>query len=294
MRFIDIELGERVFRARLLEERSPRTVEAIWSALPFAGRAVHGQWSGAIFRMLEHAPVDLTQPDRAAGYQHPGLVVLEPRAKEIAICYGQGRLLSPISVLSPIPFAEIGGDLTPLSSFGLSLQFEGAKPIRFRQSGDQESPLAEAPAPKGRTIEVELGGAVATATLLEEVSPNAAAAFARLLPLTGRASNTYSSGPLTRFWNVAGGPEGETPLEVEDLEAGQAILYPGDIYYLPLRPWRGIRIPREATAMGGAGGGSSPRLVPIARFAGDWSAFREQAERIMIEGAKPMAFRLAK
>jgi hypothetical protein len=290
MRFIDIEITDYVFRANLLETRSPHATEAVWNALPFEGRAAHGTWSGAIFRMLEHAPVELTERERGIVFQYPGLVSLEPNVKELAICYGQGRLYHPTALLAPLPIAEIGGDLTPLVKLGHRLQFEGATPISVRASVDQDSPLEPPPAPKGRQIEIELGTSVSVATLLENVSPHAATAFAELLPAQGRATNTYSGGPLTRFWNDHGGPEGETPLEVDNLEQGQTILYPSYIYYLNLRPWRGIRIPREATVMGGAMGGNT-RLVPIARFQGDWSAFRDQAERIVMEGAKPMAIR---
>jgi len=46
------------------------------------------------------------------------------------------------------------------------------------------------------------------------LSPRATAALAAALPLTGKATNTYGSGPLTRFWNAVGGPQGETPLDV--------------------------------------------------------------------------------
>jgi hypothetical protein len=292
MRFIDIEVGGAVYRARLLEEKSPHATAALWDALPIEGRAAHGTWSGAIFRMLEHAPVELPERERGIVFQYPGLVSLEPNVKELAICYGQGRLYHPTALLAPLPVAEIGGDLAPLAELGVRFQFEGAMQISVRTSADQDSPLAPPPTPKGRQIEIELGTSTSVATLLEDVSPRAATALAELIPAQGRATNTYSGGPLTRFWNDQGGPEGETPLEIDDLEPGQNILYPSYIYYLNLRPWRGIRIPREATVMGGAMGGNT-RLTPVARFQGDWSAFRDQAERIVIEGAKPMAIRFS-
>ncbi len=292
MKFIDIDLDGRIFRARLLEERSPDAVEALWRALPFEGRAAHGQWSGEVFRMLEHAPIDETPRDRGVGFQYPGLVVLEPNAREIAICYGQGRLNLPTVPLNPIPVAEIGGDLGPLAEFGASLQWQGARPIAFRRSGDQETPLEPPPEPKGQRIEVILAGTVATAVLLEEISPQLTASFKRLLPLSGMATNTISSGPLTRFWNPSGGPEGETVLEVGEAERGQVLLYPGYIYYLPTPPWRGLRIAREATMMRGPAGNGGLRLIPLARFVGDWTGFRAEAERIVVEGAKPLSFRL--
>jgi hypothetical protein len=292
VKFIDIDLHGTVFRARLLEERSPQTTAAIWEALPFKGRVAHGQWSGAMFRMLDEAPVDIPAGDRGVGFQYPGLVVLNPGNKELAFCYGQGRLNTPTGPLNPIPVAEIGGDLVSLAEFGESLQFDGAKPVRIGASADQESPLETAPEPRGRAMEVVLGDSVTQATLLEDESPKAASAFASLLPARGRATNTYSSGPLVRFWNDEGGPQGETPLEVENLEPGQVILYPSYLYYLPMRPYRGVRIPIEATAMGGAVSRGTTQLVPFARFTGDWSGFREEALRLIVDGAKTMEFRL--
>lgn len=292
MAYIDINLDGSVLRAQLLKERAPQATAAIWSALPFEGRAAHGQWSGAMFRMLEEAPVEIPAGDRGVGFQYPGLVVINPSNREIAICYGQGRLNLPTGPLNPIPIAEIGGDLRPIVDFGISLQFDGAKPIRLSASADQDSPLTPPPHPVGRLMEVALGDSLTTAALLEDQSPVAAGAFGDLLPLQGRATNTHSSGPLVRFWNEQGGPEGETPLEVEDLERGQPILYPSYLYYLPSRPWRGVRIPIEATAMGGAVSRGSTQLVPFARFTEDWSGFREEALKLIVDGAKHMEFRL--
>lgn len=292
MKFIDVELDGVSYRARLLEERAPHATAALWDALPFEGRAVHGIWSGDLFRMLEEAPFEAPPGDRVAGFQYPGLVMLEPASRELAICYGQGRLNLPTGPASPVPLAELGGDLAPLAARATRLQFDGARPIRWRRSDDQTSPLATPPAPRGRLVEVAFDGVTVKATLLEDVAPRTADAFARALPLAGRATNTHSSGTLARFWNDAGGDEGETPLDVDEAGLFHVILYPGTLYYLPSRPWRGIRIPYEATAMGGAASRGTTRLVPFARFDGDWSAFRERAMRLSVDGAKSLAFRM--
>lgn len=292
MRFIDFDFDGLVYRARLLDDRSPIACQALWQALPFSGRAVHGVWSGELFRMLEEAPVGNVSGDRGWGFQYPGLVVLEPSVNELAFCYGQGRLNAPTGALNPIPVAELGGDLRTLATFGTNLQFDGARSMVVRASDDQESPIASAPRPNGRAMEVDLDGAVVRATLLEDVSPGTATSFAELLPLEGRVSNTHSSGTLIRYWNPAGGPEGETPLETGENDSAQAILYPGYLYYLPSRPWRGIRIPYEATAMGGAMTRGTTRLIPFAKFDGNWSDFRENAASLAVSGARPIRFRL--
>ena len=292
MKFIDVAIDGTAFRARLLEERSPRTATALWDALPVEGSVEHGQWCGEMVHMLHTWRAYGATTDRGVGFQYPGLVVYEPTTGEIAICYGQGRLNHHTLPLTPIPLAEIGGDLGPLIDRCRSLQWEGAQSIALSRAADQDSPLAPPPPATGRTIEIEFDQAVLTATLLEEQSPGVTAAFAQRLPLRGEATNTISSGPLTRFWNPDGGPEGETPLDTDPRDQSQTVLYPGHLYYLTTSPWRGIRIAREATIMRGPVGDGAPRLIPLARFDGDWSAFATTAERLPREGAKPMAFRL--
>jgi hypothetical protein len=292
VKFIDIAIDDVTFRAQLLDGRSPHTAAALRGALPVAGSVVHGQWCGEMVHVLSTWRADGAATDRGVGFQYPGLVVYEPTTGEIAICYGQGRLNHHTVPLTPIPLAEIGGDLGPLADLCRSLQWEGAKRIVLSPAADQVSPLPPPPQASGRTIEIEFDGAVLIATLLEDQSPGVTAAFAALLPLRGEATNTISSGPLTRFWNPDGGPEGETPLGTDPRDSSQTILYPGYLYYLPTSPWRGIRIAREATIMRGPVSDGAPHLIPLARFDGDWTAFATKAEALPREGAKPLAFRL--
>ena len=287
--FLDITVGELRLRARLLDERAPGAVAALCDALPLVGQAVHDQWSGELFRIRTAQRLPPAPDDQAVAFQHPGLLMLDPQSEQIAVCYGQGRLQDGFGPLRAVPLGQTGGDLGPLARFGLDLQIRGATEVRIAASADQTSPLADPPCAGNCRIAVTLGRARATAQLLEHASSTA---FAGLLPLVGRATNTHSSGPLVRFWNPAGGPEGETPLEVGAGEPSQVILYPGYLYYLPTPPWRGIRMAvRDATVMKGAvGGGGSTRLVPLARFEGDWSALRQAAEALATAGATELRF----
>jgi Protein of unknown function (DUF3830) len=287
--FLDIVAGELRLRARVLDERAPGAAAALRAGLPLVGQAIHDEWSGELFRIRTTQRLQPGQDDQPVAFQHPGLLLLDPQAAQLAVCYGQGRLQDGFGPLRAVPLAQIGGDLGPLARFGLELQFRGATEVRIAASADQAAPLAEPPAVGQGRIAVTLGGARATAQLLEHA---ASAAFAGLLPLAGRATNTHSSGPLVRFWNPAGGPEGETPLVVGPGEPSQVILYPGYLYYLPTPPWRGIRLAvRDATVMKGAvGGGGGTRLVPLARFEGDWSALRRAAEDLATAGATELRF----
>jgi hypothetical protein len=287
MTYIDVQFAGLLMRGRLLEDRAPATVAAFRKRLPLEGRAFQDRYSAQTMRITERLDAD-TAGDAMFGYQQPGLLMLDPTTSQLALCFGRGRLQNALGPIGAIPLAEIGGDLTELNLRGDRLQFDGAGPIRFSLSQDQNAPLADPPI-KGRRIALTLAGARAEALLLEDISPRVTAEFAAALPLVGKATNTYGSGPLTRFWNPSGGPEGETPLDVPESEITASTLYAGG-YYLPTRPWRGIRISaQEPTSMGG---GRSV-LAPVFRLVGDWSAFRAQAATLSMEGQKDLRMELA-
>jgi hypothetical protein len=275
-------------RARLLAEHAPATVEGFCKALPIEGLALQDQYSAQIMRITSRVEID-SSGDHAFGYQHTGLLMLDPTTSQLALCFGRGRLQNALGPIGAIPIAEIGGDLNDLSLRGDRLQFDGAGPIHFSLSADQESPLADPPL-TGQRIALTLAGVRAEALLLEDLSPMATRAFAAALPVTGTATNTYASGPLTRFWNSTGGAQGETPLDVPDNEVTASTLYGGG-YYLPTRPWRGIRISaQEPTAMGNG----RSLLAPIFSFVGDWSAFAAQTATLSMEGQKELRIERAR
>jgi hypothetical protein len=286
MMYVDVEFAGLQLRARVLEDRAPATVAAFRASLPLEGRAFQDRYSHQVMRLTCQLSAD-TAGDRSFGYQQPGLVMLDPLTGQLAVCFGRGRLQNPLGPIFAIPIAEIGGDLTELNLRGDQLQFQGAAPISFKLSGDQESPLAEPPA-RGRRIALTLAGARAEAVLLEDVSPMAASGFAAVLPVLGKATNTYASGPLTRLWNPNGGVQGETPLDVPQNEINTNTLYGGG-YYLSTPPYRGIRIAAvEPTAMGGG----RSALAPVFRFVGDWSAFSAEAATLTMEGRKDLRIEL--
>ena len=291
MRFIEIDLNGTVVRALLNDDLAPKTCQAIWDALPFEGRAVHAQISGDMFRMLDHAPVPDVTVESGVSFQHPGQVIYYPGIKEIAFCTGLARFRGAPGVDGAVgrvtPLAEIEGDFSAFAKVGYDLQFDGARPIRFRKAADQETPFRY-PEEQGRKIAVEVDGVTLTATLLEELAPKTTAAFADKLPIAGRITNTAWSGDITRFWGPVG-PEGELGLDITQPENGKNLHWPGYIYYYA--GWKGIRICYgDNGCMGGPWGAAS--LTPLARFDGDWSAFRQIAQSLFTEGAKPMSFRL--
>jgi hypothetical protein len=291
VRFIEIDLNGTVVRAQLNDDLAPKTCQAIWDALPFEGRAVHAQISGDMFRMLDHAPIPDLAVESGVSFQHPGQVVYYPGIKEIAFCTGRARFRGAPGADGAVgrltPLAEIEGDFSTFHREGEKLQFDGARPIRFRKAADQETPFRYQEE-KGTKIEVEVAGITLIATLLEERAPQTVEAFKKILPVEGRITNTAWSGDITRFWGPVG-PEGQLGLDITEPENGQTLHWPGYIYYYA--GFQGIRICYgDNGCMGGPWSASS--MTPLARFDGDWSAFRNIAKSLFIEGAKPMTFRL--
>jgi hypothetical protein len=286
---MELDVDGTVFQARLLDERAPRTTSALWDVLPFSGRAVHAQWSGDMFRMYDHLPItSIDAPENGVAFQYPGLVVYYPPIHELAVCYGTARFRGAASALTVTPVAEIPADqVDRLAKRASKLQWDGAAPFALRRATTTPVEGSTASSATGRRIQVELGNAVATARLLEETAPRTCAAFLKVLPLEGPATNTKWSGDVTRFWGPVDGERGAIGLNMAP-EAATPFHFPGMIYYHS--DWDGIRMCYGNGQQSGAFNVSA--LTPLARFEGDWSAVRSQASGLFLEGSKRLRFRL--
>jgi len=288
MRFIEIDLDGVSCRAKLNDDRAPKSSQAVWEALPFEGRAVHAQISGDMFRMLDPAPVDELPIEDAAYFQHPGSVVFFPPLKEIAFCVGKAQFAATTGFIKVTPLAELELDVPEWAKKGDDLRFTGAKPIRFRRAVDQSTPF-RFPAHRGRKLEVQFDDVRLTATLLEDEFPKASGAFARLLPLDGRASNSGWGAAVTRFYPGSARP-GRVRLPGRAIEPGTTFHWPGHIYYDPSDG--GICV-CYGDAAEGMQGNPSP-LVPVACFDGEIAPYVARAQRQLLEGATSMSIRMLK
>jgi hypothetical protein len=305
-------LEVRVGDDRWIAETESSVPEARWlQALPRTLRAVQSEWSGDVMELLD-APRLATDPDaEPVPFQYPGLLVYEPDIGRLALCFGEGRWQDGFGPTHSIPVARIVAGLNRLEEFGRSLQFVGAQELTISVAGDgiDDALVVDSALGEGRSIEIQLGYSVARGVLLERSTPGLSGALAELLPLRGKATNTYASGPLTRFWNEAGGAEGATTLDGDSgapaasrggyslsaADRRRSLAAPGYVYYMPQPPWNGLRIAaRGATVMKSAlpGGTRSP-LVPVAKFVGNWRAFADVAASLRFTGALPMLIRLS-
>lgn len=291
------------------EDCDPGLRERLLAGLPGTWTAVQDSWGGEVLR-LTGGRLDLSDVQAASSwYMHPGLLGVNLLTGEMALGYGQGRLMDGRGPLPMARLATFSTNIQELSDWGLFADTRGAKQVQLDVSTGSADPGDDSAGAAGSSqIAVILGGTRATAVLLDEWAPLTCSALRAVLPLSGLATNTIFSGPLVRFWNELGGPNGETPLECRDGqyqmalptpitertragrgltvagERAQDILYPGYLYYLPRRPWRGIRIAAgEATRMGGG------YLVPFARFVGDWREFSGRASTLLETGAQRMS-----
>jgi hypothetical protein len=281
-KFIEIELDGVVCRARLNEEKAPKTCQAVWDALPFGGRAVHAQVSGDMFRMLDEAPVGELEYESVGYFQHPGSVVFYPPIKEIAFCIGNAQFAATQGLFKLTPLAEIEGDFRAWAKKGDELRLTGARSIQFRRAADQSTPF-RFPTHKGRKLQVEFGDVRMTATLLEEEFPKAARAFSRLLPFRGRASNSMWGAAVTRAYPDTARRGSRIP--AKSVEAGTTFHWPGYIYYDPADGAVCICYGDGAEGLQG----NPSALIPVARLDGDITPYVQQAQRQLMEGVKPMA-----
>jgi hypothetical protein len=289
--FVEVRIAGHSFRSRALEERAPGAAEVFRAQLPLTAMLRLDEWSGSLGRISSRIPVAAFDEDERVPFAYPGLVMVDARTGELAMCYGQGRLQDGLGPIAAVPLLEIGGDLTALIRAGERLQYDGSVAIEFAVAADQDSPLAEPLRQSERTIKIDLGEVTALADVLERTSPITTTSLVAQLPITGTATHTFISGPMVRIRQQELSRD-ELVLDTREEEITHSILYPGIVYYRPVFP-RGLRIAtRDATTMGGGVVGVGTRLVPLARLMGDWAAFRHQAHRLLEHGQQPVRLSL--
>lgn len=288
-----VRLGGTTFSARVLDEAPPQGIESLKAALPLTATVLQEEWSGAMLKTVDPVVPELDATGAIPEfYQSPGRLYFEVRSGALALCYGPGRLQTAAAPQPTVAIAEVTSAESEFARVCGMVQFEGATALVIEESSDAAAAPSHASPSDGR-VRIVLDGVAASASLLSVEHPTICASFRSKLPMAGVATNTHSSGPLLRFWNEAEETQGETVLDLpaNEAELTQTVLAPSYIYYLPKVGFRGIRIPfRHPTVMRSAVIGGGMGLIAVARFDGDWSAFRAAAERLRWEGALKIRF----
>lgn len=134
---LEISAGGFDFSARLEEEAAPPTVAAFRRLLPLESKIIHARWSGEA-GWIPFGDLALgIDPENATCYPNPGEIVLYPGGvseTEILLAYGYVSFASKAGPLAGNHFATIVEGNENLRELGRRLLWEGAQPIRFKES----------------------------------------------------------------------------------------------------------------------------------------------------------------
>ena len=134
MTTLSITAGPYAFRARLEEERAPKTCEAFSKLLPFEQKVIHVRWSG------ESTWIPLGDFDVGVGFENhtshpaPGEILLYPGGyseTEILFPYGSCAFASKLGGLAGNHFLTILEGREQLRDMGRKVLWEGAQDIVF-------------------------------------------------------------------------------------------------------------------------------------------------------------------
>jgi len=134
VQLLKIVAGPFTFRARLEEERAPKTAAAIRAMLPFTSKLVHCRWSGE----STWVPMGETKVGGSAGLAYenhtshpaPGQMLIHPGGiseTEILFPYGSTLFSSKVGQLAGNHFATVIEGNDKLAEVGRLTLWEGAQ-----------------------------------------------------------------------------------------------------------------------------------------------------------------------
>ena len=142
---IEIEIRGVTFIADLLEDKAPKTCNAILSILPFEGEGYHQFWSGQSLQI--HSPI-LTKTveehglwpsasfpefkENASIIGCPGELALYPVGGSLCIAFGKALYTGSIGPEPSYHFAQITENLDKLYDVGNTFRREGGQKIKIR------------------------------------------------------------------------------------------------------------------------------------------------------------------
>jgi len=130
MQMVRITAGKFVFKARLEEEKAPKTCAAIRAILPFRSKLVHVRWSGeSTWVPMGDRRIGIEYENHTS-YPAPGQVLVYPGGiseMEILFPYGSTHFASKVGQLAGNHFATVTEGNDRLSDLGRTALYEGAQ-----------------------------------------------------------------------------------------------------------------------------------------------------------------------
>ena len=134
MTMLTITAGEHTFRARMEEERAPRTCEAFRRVLPWKNQIIHVRWSGeSCWIPLGEMDFGL-EHENATSHPAPGEILLYPGGlseTEILFPYGGTSFSSIVGQLAGNHFLTVVEGNEQLRTLGVHCLWHGAQEILF-------------------------------------------------------------------------------------------------------------------------------------------------------------------
>ena len=130
---LQLELAGVSGRATLFEDKAPRTVRALWAALPIADRGVQVKWSGDAWRTAGDHDLGITEVENEGHVLSAGDVIYYPRMKKIGMAYGRAEWRHPdLSIVLHVSvIGAVTTNLEKLVRASERVWMGGAQPLRL-------------------------------------------------------------------------------------------------------------------------------------------------------------------
>jgi hypothetical protein len=126
MKTVRITFEGLVLAGQLLEDRAPKTCQALWESLPLEGPITNDTWGGNMFRLDVSIPEPL-EPENVSALQSPGDILFVPGQNGLRFVYGPAQMRGPEGT-HPVPrIGRLVGDLTDFVKLAKRVEWEGAK-----------------------------------------------------------------------------------------------------------------------------------------------------------------------
>ena len=126
-RKIEVRVGDQVAVAEMMEDKAPKTCEAVWKALPIRGNLIHAKIAGGEFFFKIPVFIDLENPTKE---QKEGNIAYWDAGQSVCIFYDHIAGVGHVNT-----FARITENLDGIKAEGRKGWKKQGAPIEIRRKG---------------------------------------------------------------------------------------------------------------------------------------------------------------